>query len=177
MDDVTIVRLETRVHRLERLLVGGYAAIVAALLALGLLVPFATDRVGEDDEYALSVISFLGSIGEVREPIDFAGILLLTGFIGLLIVALLLIGTVIAAGRGLLSDRWRRISRILAALGIIGAVVVVIFSFMAGSNRFGDFGFGGLVLLAGMLGVLPLLSDAAEPLVSTDASAGRGGAM
>lgn len=159
--------LQARVGQLERMLVGTYALVIALALVLGLVLPYTTQRSGEEDEKAWSVLSTVFTPVSAPDEKAFAiELALVIGFIVLIVATvMILVGTLIPAALGILSDGLRIMGRILAVLGIIGAVVVLVLSIQATATVDGDFGAGGPVLLFGMIGVLPLVSRSARALV------------
>lgn len=165
-DEFELIELRARVAQLERLLVATYGIILTTVIVVGLSVPWVVQRAGRDDETPWSVLAYVFQPLATDDDVPIA-IAMLIGFIGLLAVVVLIVAVVVvAAARGTLTDRGRRLGRVLVNLGLVGAVVVVLLSLIAlrvGSNAFGP---GGLILLLGVLGVLPLLSQAARPLVS-----------
>ncbi|UYO97619.1 hypothetical protein OED01_02475 [Microbacterium sp. M28] len=159
--------LQARVDQLERMLVGTYALVIALALVLGLVLPYATQRSGEGDEKAWSVLSTVFTPIPAPETESFGvGLAVVVGFIILIVLTVvILVGTLIPAALGILSDGLRIMGRVLAILGIIGAVLVLVLSVQAMGTVGGDFGAGGPVLLFGMIGVLPLVSRSARSLV------------
>ena len=159
-----LTALQQRVGRLERLLENAYAAVVTVILMVGLIVPFFTehDTTGdsfEDTPWSIARMVFAppspndGSAGDA--PVVVA---IIIGFIGLAIVAIAVIAMAWSlANRD--ASTWRQLAfgRVLLTLGIIGSLVPVIFSAMAASGESNDSpGWGGVVLLIGMLGAIPL---------------------
>jgi len=160
--------LGMRAHRIAHPVVAAYAAAIALVLVLGVLLPFGTDDVGSADERVWSVLGlpFVG-IPAIRGEIDALGISLVLGFVGLLVVVALVIALVLApAARGAL-DRPRRVrAEVLVALGVLGALIISFFSAQAGAVQSGATGPGGHLLIVGMLSAIPLLTPSARPFVS-----------
>lgn len=164
-DETGMIELRERVGRLERWMIAAYTIVVAAILIAGLCVPWVVQRAGREDEAPWSVLGYIVQPLETGDDVPFT-IALLIGFLGLLAVILLIFVTVLLpAARGTMTDRGHLFRRTLLILGIVGAAVVVLLSLMALNVESNAFAPGGLVLLLGMLGVLPLLGPAARPLV------------
>lgn len=165
-DDFELIDLRARVAKLERLLVATYGIILTVVMVVGLSLPFLVEHAGRDDEEPWSVLGYVFQPPDFSDHVPFA-IAMIIGFIGLLVVVLLiLLIVVLAAARGTMTDRSYRYGRVLVTLGIIGATVVVLLSLIALRLGIEATGPGGLILLLGMLGVLPLLSQAGRSLVS-----------
>lgn len=165
--------LARRVARLERILVGAYALVTAALLIAGLTVPFFTSRDTRGDSRVDTPVSvFVVLFKPGMAPADSGedgtlSALFMTGFIGLFGVVLLLFILVALAAFRALRTPLRRAGWALVALGIIGAFVLLSFTLKAASNHVPDTpGWGAVVLLLGLLAVVPLLTRRAAPLVS-----------
>jgi len=165
--------LARRVVRLERILIGAYALVTAALLLGGLTVPFFTSRDTRGDSHvdtpvSVAVVLFKPGMAPADSGEDATlSALFMTGFAGLFgVVVLLLILVALAAFRALRTPL-RRIGWALVALGIIGAFVLLSFTLKAASNHVPDTpGWGAVVLLLGLLAIVPLLTRKAAPLVA-----------
>lgn len=166
--ETELTELRRRVARLERWLVTAYATLVAAVIVAGVCTPWVVQRARRDDETPWSVLGYVFQPLGTGDDLPFM-ITLLIGFLGLLLVILLIFLLVLlAAVRGTITDRGRPLRRVLVTLGIIGAAVVVLLSLLTLRVESNAFAPGGLILLLGMLGILPLLTPAARPLVSTE---------
>ncbi|MFE6735972.1 hypothetical protein [Microbacterium sp. NPDC057650] len=162
-----IRRLRERVDLLERMLAGTYSFIVAVVLMLGLTLPLFTAHAdGEDQKYWSIITASLAPFNSTDVPMEAADWMLTTLFVGLIIITVLILATtLIPAALSSLSDGLRIFGTILTALGTVGAVTVMILIGTSLHTRSYDFGWGGPVLLLGMIAVLPLLSGALRPLV------------
>lgn len=170
-DQSELADLRARVGRLERVLVGGYALIVGTLLFLGVWWPFLTEDSGGSDETRHTVMSFVftAPLEQATGDALALGIATLIGFIGLLLVILLVIlGVLPSAARRSMTDLVRRMAKVLSVLGTIGAGVVIIFGLISLRADDSSFGWGGVILLVGMLLTFPFSSQAARPLVSAE---------
>jgi len=170
----TARELGQRLARLERILVSVYALVLAALLIAGLSVPFFTSRDTRGDSHVDTPVSVLRVIFKsgTAPSTDSSGdavlsVLFTIGFIGLLAVVVLLLVLLAVAAAKALTVWGRRAGWILVMLGIIGALVLLTFTLMAAGNHEPDTpGWGAVVLLLGVLGVIPLLTRGAASLVS-----------
>ncbi|MGO4452705.1 hypothetical protein [Arthrobacter sp. RAF14] len=166
--------LERRIARLERLMVSAYAVILGALLIAGLSLPIFTARDTRGDSRVdtpvsvFSVVFKRGVAPEASSGDDPAlSALFMIGFVGLLIVTVLLLVLLVIAACRALTIPVRRAGWILVTLGIIGAFVLLTFTMMAASSHESDRpGWGAVVLMLGVLGVLPLLTRSAASMVS-----------
>lgn len=173
-----LAQLGARVGRLEKLLVGGYALIVGMVLLMGLWWPFLTEDSGRSDEKVHTVMSFVFAAPLDQSTSDMMPLAIATviGFVGLLLVVSLLLFVILpSAARRSMTDRLRRIARALSILGIVGSAVVIAFSLIALSADDSSFGWGGVVLLVGMLLTFPFSSRAARPLLSSEEEPRVGG--
>ncbi|MFJ3956018.1 hypothetical protein [Arthrobacter sp. NPDC090010] len=160
--------------RLWRLATGAYALFVAVLVLAGLGTSFFTIRDTRGDSHvdtpvSVLVVIFRRGIAPSAEAGDdpTTSALFMTGFIGLLVVALLVVIVLVFAACRALTTPMRRISWLLMTLGVIGALVLLGFTLRAaGAHQSDSPGWGGFILLLGMIGISPLLTRAAAPLVS-----------
>ncbi|MFC4138515.1 MULTISPECIES: hypothetical protein [unclassified Microbacterium] len=164
---IEIRELRARVDVLERMLVGTYALIVGVVLVLGLTLPLATTHAGGEDQQYWSVITTtLAPLNGADSPWGGIAWLLMTLLILMIIITVLLLAlTLIPAARRSLSDGLRVFGIVLTALGTVGAVAIMAIIGASLRTETDDFGWGGPVLLLGMIAVLPLLSGALRSLV------------
>ncbi|MEZ2370293.1 hypothetical protein [Arthrobacter sp. RCC_34] len=173
----TIRELEARIARLERVAVGAYDVILGALLIAGLTVPIFTTRETRGDSRVDTPVSVFTVIFQRGIAPDSSSgddpalsALFMIGFVGLLVVTVLLIVLLLVAAARALTVPLRRAGWILVTLGIIGAFVLLTFTMMAASNHESDKpGWGAVLLMLGVLGVIPLLTRAAASLMSPSA--------
>ncbi|GAB2610383.1 hypothetical protein [Pseudactinotalea suaedae] len=154
--------LERRTDALESLLLRGWCFVVAALLVAGLLVPYGHEGL-DDDRTTWSVLTTpfvaLNDGTDGLEGSDLTlGILYLGGFVGLILVALGLLGGLVIIGGRAACTRAPRVLRVLVVLAVVGSVVVLLLTGMIANLDRGEGGPGGLVLLAGALAFVPLLT-------------------
>jgi hypothetical protein len=159
--------LRERVDLLERMLVGTYAFITGVVLVLGLTLPLVTTHAGGEDQKYWSVITTsLAPMNGDELPWGGIGWLMMTLIIGLIIITVLLLATtLVPAARGTLSDGLRVFGIVLTALGTVGTITIMIVIGASLHTETDDFGWGGPVLLLGMIAVLPLLGGALRSLV------------
>lgn len=163
-------RLHYRVLRLERALISLCCLGAAALLVLGTFLPMFTETTAEDADEPFSVATIAGAglsnsgaevlLGEDSGSSDSPALLIafLVGFIGLaIIVAMLVLVVLPIVAAGLMTGGRRRFSRIVAVLGLVGSLVPVLLSLIAVGPDESDAGWGGAVLLAGMIASLVLV--------------------
>lgn len=154
--------LEERVHRLERSLLAVYAVAVAVLLIAGVAVPFFTETRTIDGEEETTVGSVVGTVFGLP-AVDAEGsdmvllVLTVVGFAGLLLVtAALVLVWLPAIARGRVGPRMQTALRVLVTLGVIGSIVPCVVTLMSLSGRGNSApGWGGVLLLAGMLLLIP----------------------
>ncbi|MEZ2370294.1 hypothetical protein [Arthrobacter sp. RCC_34] len=166
--------LGQRVDRLERLAVGAYAVFIGAMLFAGLCTPFLTMRDVSGDFHestSLSVLSSFFATNALHRQGFIDNAVLTALFLGssllLLVLAVLLLLVLITATRGRLAGQGRRLGSVVVGLGLLCSLVLAVLVPMAVSYRQPhELGWGGIVLLLGTLGVVPLLTRAADPLVS-----------
>lgn len=170
---VTQQTLAQRVERLERMFVTAYAVLAGLLLAAGVIVPYGSESPTEGEERSWSVLTsiFTPYMPDSESDDTTFAVLTVIGFVGLLIVTVLTVAVVLipAAARAL-NNRSRRAGRVVVGLGIAGSLVPCIWATGAISEVRAEPGWGGLLLLIGMLAVLPLLGASAKTLVSTEES-------
>ena len=165
-----VYRLHYRVLRLERALVPLCCLGAAALLVLGTFLPMFTETTAEDADEPFSVATIAGAglsnsgaevlLGEDSGSSDSQALLIafLVGFVGLaIIVAMLVLVVLPIVAAGLMTGGRRRFSRIVAVLGLVGSLVPVLLSLIAVGPDESDAGWGGAVLLAGMIASLVLV--------------------
>ncbi len=156
------------------MLVAGYALLVGTILFLALWMPFLTEDVGRSDERNNSVMSFVFAAPLEQATSDMLplAIAMVSGFAGLLLVVLLLLFVVLpSAARRSMTDRTRRMAKVLSIVGTVGSAVVIMIGLFALRADDSSFGWGGVVLLAGMLLTFPFSSQGARPLLSAERNA------
>ncbi|GAB3664736.1 hypothetical protein GCM10027596_29630 [Nocardioides korecus] len=149
--DPELARLERQVRELRLLVLRAACLVAVALIALGLVLPAWTVRQGADHERVVYRIATAGFevLGE-----DDGGAIVGTGFLGLLLVAVLEVGILVnsvVAGGGRSKNRWARTT--IASLAVVGTLVPLLFSVMGvASHESGDSGgWGPLLLLVGLV--------------------------
>lgn len=171
VENTDVHNLKRRIAALERLIVSAYCLAVSIVIVVGLLTPFVTEHVGEDDETSWSVLNYIFNLPtDAEEGPGPLAVAFLIGFIGLALVSIsILFAFLLPAARGTLTERWILLGRVLVALGAIGAVFVLLFSVSVSGTARTELGAGSIILPVGMLALLPLLTSAARPYV-VDAS-------
>ncbi|WP_300265344.1 hypothetical protein [Microbacterium sp.] len=159
--------LKWRIAALERLILSVYCLAVSVLIIVGLLTPFLTEHVGEDNETSWSVLNYLFNLPtDADEGPGLLAVAFMIGFIGLTLVSILILfAFLLPAARRTLTERWLMIGRVLVALGVIGAAIVLLFSLSALGTVRTEMGAGSIILLVGMLALVPLLTSAARPYI------------
>lgn len=136
--DTELRALRERVRVLETGVRVGVCAVAAALLAVGLLVPYVTSSVDGEMRtdslvtFGLGAVTYESETGAVDGPV----LLLTIGFIGLVVVAglsLLALWLTARPSPGPPSPRW---VRPVVALTVVGGIVAGLFALMA--NGAGD---------------------------------------
>ncbi|MFV0427742.1 MAG: hypothetical protein ACK5KU_12015 [Beutenbergiaceae bacterium] len=141
-----IGRLKMQVEQLQQLMARTAAAITAAILCLGLLLPLATDSHGH-----LRILTAGFQVTDSEQPSG-EEVLLIVGFHGLAVVVILTMITVlvqVAGGNG--GERsWFRGT--VLSLAIIGTLIanLLVTSALTDESRSTSMGWGGLVLLGGL---------------------------
>lgn len=151
----------SQIEGLRRGLLRGGAALVAVVLMLGLALPMYNDVVDDKPVTVRVLTAAFQAFGDPGEGDDKAfSIVVGIGFLGLLIVVVMLIGILLfsvigGAGR----RRTALIRTILGVLACIGTVVALIFSVLGWSSDKSDAdgGWGPLVLLLGLVLTLVII--------------------
>jgi hypothetical protein len=163
--------IELRIRRVERLLVAAYVIVVAVLLIAGFFTPAFISRPGTDEESQGSLAAAVGGFFSGAPSSGEAGLvfLLSSGFLGLAAITWLIVLVVLpAALQGALRGRLLTFARIPVGLGLVGSVVPLLFGLMAIGAEDSEFGWGGPILIVGMLASLLLVLPAAGPLVGAE---------
>lgn len=170
-------RIDERVRVVETLVLRAWCVLVGAVLALGVLLPFGHSTVDEEP-VASSVITmpanllaeYEGEGGDERRLV----LLTVAGFVGLAAVVVGMIVTLMLFWGRQGGDGLLKFSRVLLVLAAIGTAVVLLFTvFFINEDEGGSAGFGGLVLLAGVLGYATLLRPPLTALWRLPAMADR----
>lgn len=162
--------LHYRVLRLERALISLCCLGAAALLVLRTFLPMFTEAGIDEPDESVSVATIVDAglanpgaaalLGEDSESSDSQALLIafLVGFIGLaILVAILVLFVLPVVAAGQMAGGRRRFSRIVAVLGVVGSLAPVLLSLMAVGSEDSDAGWGGAVLLAGMIAALVIV--------------------
>ena len=149
-----LAQLDARVHDLRLFILRVSAIVALALIAVGLVLPAWSEEIDEEQ-----VTARVLTVGFVTQPIDEFGTAATIGFLGLLLVVLLLCGVLVNSvmlGNG---GEVSRVRGLLGTLAIIGSVVATLFSYVGWvsdeSNTSG--GLGPVVLLVGVIAAVLVL--------------------
>ena len=152
-----VALLGAQVHALRLLLLRLSAIVAIALIAVGVVLPAWSER-PEDEPTTVRVIT-AGFMGLSQSFDEFAGAATV-GFLGLLLVLLLLCGLLVSsvmAGNG--RAQGARVRGVIETLAVVGSVIATLFSLVAaGSDESGvDGGVGPVVLLVGVIAAVVIL--------------------
>ena len=152
-----VSQLRAQVHAVRLLVLRLAVIVVLAVMAVGLVLPAWYDDIGEKDvTVRVLTVAFVAS----SEPVDqFAGAAI-TGFLGLLVVLLLLAGlllTSVMQGTG--HAKGGLVRGVIEVLAVVGTLVAVAFSLVAYGSDQSDVagGPGAFVLLAGVVAAVAIL--------------------
>ena len=138
-------------HELKVLLLRVSATLAIVLMGIGLVLPVWSEEI--DDQHLTARVLTVGFIALSGSDDEQAGTAPAIGFIGLVVVVLLLCGVLlnsVIAGAG--GER-AVVRNTIGTLAIIGSVIATLFSFVGWASDESDVsgGVGALVLLAGVV--------------------------
>lgn len=149
LDDASaaLAAVQQRVNVLENLALRTITIAVAALLAAGALVPFATDSNGSASIVtAVKTISDSDDVGENQ-------VLIMIGFVGLTLCTVVAIGLLFAMWRRTLGHAAVTMGSILVVALAIGALVTLVFTLRAEGLSDGEAGYGLALFVPGIVGL------------------------
>jgi len=149
--------LHGQVHDLRLFILRVSAFVALAVIAVGLVLPAWSEEI--DEEQVTARVLTVGFMSP-SETTDGFGTAATIGFLGLLLVVLLLCGVLVHSvllGNG---GEGARVRGVLGTLAIIGSVVATLFSYVGLVSDEPDVsgGVGPLVLLVGVIGAVVLLA-------------------
>jgi hypothetical protein len=153
-----LARLDARLHDLRLFILRLSAIVALALIAVGLVLPAWSE---ETDEKQVTARVLTAGFMSASEPVDGFGTAATIGFIGLLLVVLLLCGVLVNSviwGNGRESARLRNV---IGTLAVIGSVIATLFSYVGwASDEHGvSGGWGPVVLLVGVIAAVAVLNN------------------
>lgn len=145
--------LRFRVERLEHLVVQLTCWAACLLLVVGSLLDYITTRDGADEQELTPRLLTTGfhAIGYRNDEGDTDGFTIVAGigFLGLLVVTLVVVWLLLAIAAGSTSDRTVRLLGIALTLMLIGTAVAGLFALLGLSSDENDVGWGIVVFAAG----------------------------
>ena len=151
-----VAQLEAQVRDLRLVVLRASAIVALALIAVGLVLPAWSEET--DDKQVTARVLTVGFMS-LSEPVGQFGTAATIGFLGLLLVVLLLCGVLV---NSVLAGNGREGARVRGALGtlaVIGSVVAVLFSYVGWVSDEPDVsgGVGPVVLLIGVVAAVLVL--------------------
>ena len=152
-----LAHLDAQVRELRLFILRLSAIVALALIAVGLVLPAWSEEV---DEKQVTARVLTVGFTSPSETIDGFGIAATVGFLGLLLVVLLLCGVLVSSviwGNG---QQGARLRNVIGTLAVIGSVVATLFSYVGWVSDEPDVsgGWGPIVLLVGVIVAVALLN-------------------
>jgi hypothetical protein len=153
-----VAQLAAQVHDLRVVVLRVSAIVAMALIAVGLVLPAWSEVIDDETVTARVLTTAFMTSGEAYGGFDTAARI---GFIGLLLVLVLLCGVLVnsvMAGNG--RAEGARVRGVIETLAVVGSVVAVLFSFLGAVTDAPNVsgGIGPLVLLVGVIGAVLVMS-------------------
>jgi len=152
-----LAQLDARVRELRLFILRLSAIVALALIAVGLVLPAWSEEIDEKETTArVLTVGFTSP----SETVDGFGTAAIVGFLGLLLVVLLLCGVLVNSviwGNG---GQGARLRNVIGTLAVIGSVVAALFSYVGWVSDEPDVsgGWGPAVLLVGVIVAVGLLN-------------------
>ena len=151
-----LAQLDARVQDLRLFILRVSAIVALALIAVGLVLPAWSEEI--DEEQVTARVLTVGFVSPT-ESTDGFGTAATIGFLGLLLVVLLLCGVLVNSVMLGIGGEGSRVRGLLGTLAIIGSVVATLFSYVGLVSDEPDVsgGLGPVVLLVGVIAAVLVL--------------------